>query len=211
MRRGTDIYDTELWRLEFEFERFCYATLSAKTYRKYSATVYAFLKMYPKKVRPQDFYVTDVEDWAIIRGRVVAKPTVDAEVNVLRYFFNWASAHAERPFPNPATRRKQSRSRPEPNYVSVEQLLRLRSCATGRDSEILSCMLRGQTPSEIGRRLGIAACTVRLRYARLRTAADFPLGPKELPAAVARLCLRIGEVQLAQQLSFTPPLDAPHT
>lgn len=195
--------ETEIHRLQVAYEKFLRATVTYKTYVRYSDTLSSFVNLYPKKVNPTQYYVTDVEDWAVRRSRDVSAVTVAYEVNTLRYFFNWLRDYEGFTGPNPATRRKQIQSRLE-STVSATEIKRLRSVAHGRDNEILTRMLQGEVPAAIAVSLGIAQSTLRQRYARLRSAADFPLNLKELRVAAGRLYLRLGrESLLGPQL--TPP------
>lgn len=198
----------EIWKLELKFERFCDVTMQAKTSRSYSYVCYDFLKAFPKCRRPEDFYVTHVEDWALSRARTRAESTVAAEVNVLRYFFNWMARETGRDIPNPATRRKRIRSRPEPSYISLDQLQSLFAQAGPADTVVLRRLCQGVRPTVIAQEMNVSASTVRYKFGQLRKAAAFPLHLKELHPAYQRMCLRLGELELSRALPSSPPPSA---
>lgn len=202
--------ETPIWQYEVQWEGFCRKTLPQKQYERYTNVLYSFLKAFPKKQTPSEFYVTDVEDWAVMRGREVRPRTLETEIAIIRYFFEWLRVEIGLGLANPATRRKTPRQPREEFHISLEQLEYLfAACQVEKDRLIVRQSLEGKKLREIAAQIGLAPETIRGRFARLRKRSNFPLQMKHLPRAYERLCFRLGEMKALAYLEDCLPSKTP--
>lgn len=195
-------FDSPIWVEEIAWERYNEKVCGKSTLSRYSEILCSLLKTYPEKKTPADFLSPDIEDWAVSRGRLGKTPaTVAYEVNVIRSFWNWMGRRLTA-VTNPAARRRQIRSHPEQNYVSVEAVGELLShCHSDRERTIVTSALEGCSQRNTAERLGLSQSTVYQIFERIRLRSGFGLRLPALHPAYCRVLVRLGEQRIGELLS----------
>ena len=205
--------NTPLWRLEVEWEKYIRATLRERTASRYADVVYDFLKSYPEKTRPEQFLITDVEDWAILRGRKLAPATILRERRILRGFFQWLRQAKGLSLPNPVTVPKELRPAKAKPRLTLPLLQSLsQSAHSQREKTILCLAIAKQTPSQVAAAVGIHRASVGDCWRALWTRSsllDSYIPLKDFAKAYERLCRLLGEKAVTLWLANLAPESSP--
>jgi integrase len=138
--------DIRTWQAKFENQ--VHYTSTRGTARRYGFALENFLKRFPEKKKPEDFFRSDVEDYKILRMREeIAARTLNFELAVVKAFWNWMMEVAPQEVGyNPASKVKRLREpentkRPVPEEVlkavlgavktDLEKLVVLTALTTG--------------------------------------------------------------------------------
>lgn len=141
--------------LQAQYERHVCLTTSPHSYEKYARALEHFMKKFPEKRGPRDYYSTDIEDYKILRLREGATPTyVRYELSVIRNFFQWMLDYHEGLIEyNPASEVRVGRTERLPVKLHPEELYKtIFDSVEGRQAPILLfAVLTGLGPREIAR------------------------------------------------------------
>ncbi len=91
-----------------QFEALIASTVRSKhTFRRYCEILERFFGCFPRKRKPEQFYITDIEDYKQIRLKQGISPkTLALEIGVVRNFFNWYRDEYAPDWTNPASTRR---------------------------------------------------------------------------------------------------------
>jgi hypothetical protein len=86
---------------------------SKQTFRRYCEILERFFGCFPRKHKPQQFHIKDIERYKRSRlGQGISPKTLVLELGVVRSFFNWYRAEYDPDCPNPASTRR-------PKHISL--------------------------------------------------------------------------------------------
>lgn len=147
---------SKIRELQVQFERHVYLTISRSSYKKYTRALETFLKKFPEKRGPRDYYSTDIEDFKILRLREGKTPNyVGYELSVVRSFFQWMKDYHEGLIEyNPASEVRVGRTERAPLMVRPPEIYKTiyHSIETEREGAILLfAVLTGLGPKDIAR------------------------------------------------------------
>jgi integrase len=142
--------------LQAQYERHVFLTTSPHSYEKYARALEHFMKKFPEKRGPRDYYSTDIEDYKILRLREGATPSyVRYELSVIRNFFQWMLDYHEGLIEyNPASEVRVGRTERTPAKVHPEEIYKtiFDSLVLPRERVLLLfAALTGLGPKEISR------------------------------------------------------------
>lgn len=146
---------SKIRELQAQYERHVCLTTSGRSYEKYARALEHFMKKFPEKRGPRDYYSTDIEDYKILRLREGKSPTyVRYELSVIRNFFQWMLDYRDGLIEyNPASEVRVARTertplsvRPPEIYKTIFDLLE-----PSRDGVLLFALLTGLGPKDIAR------------------------------------------------------------
>lgn len=84
---------------------------SKHTFRRYCEILEHFFGSFPRKHRPEQFHLCDIEDYkALRRQKGVSPATLTLELAVVRAFFNWYRDRYALDWTNPAGTRRSKYS-----------------------------------------------------------------------------------------------------
>jgi len=96
------------WRAKYEV--YLRRTASQETCRRYRIALDNFIRRFPEKKLPGEFYRADIEDYKGLRHEDgLSARTVNFELAVIRAFWNFISEMGNEPLINPATKVKKIR------------------------------------------------------------------------------------------------------
>lgn len=141
--------------LQAQYERHVFLTTSPHSYEKYARALEHFMKKFPEKRGPRDYYSTDIEDYKILRLREGATPSyVRYELSVIRNFFQWMLDYHEGLIEyNPASEVRVGRTERTPIVVRPPELYKtiFDSLEGPHATVLLFAVLTGLGPKDISR------------------------------------------------------------
>jgi hypothetical protein len=95
-------------KLVGQFESLIAGTVRSKhTFRRYCEVLEQFFNRFPRKRKPQQFCVSDIECYKRSRlAEGISPKTLALEIGVVRNFFNWFRSEYAPDWPNPASTRR---------------------------------------------------------------------------------------------------------
>lgn len=109
-----------------QFESLTLRTVrSNHTFRRYCEILEQFFDRFPRKRRPQQFHVRDIERYKRDRrAEGVSPKTLVLEIAVVRAFFNWYRDEYAPDWPNPASTRRRAHPKDFDNPKSLPSSFR---------------------------------------------------------------------------------------
>jgi site-specific recombinase XerC len=196
-------YSHPIWRLEVAWERWMDATASSKYADRAAGVVFNFLSAFPEKHKPEDFCITDVEDWRILRSREISARTVEYEMIALRGFFDFIISKGVLRS-NPVHVARAARRCSATPRITLAELRALWNCAIQpADKRMLQEVLSCESLRLASERLHLATSTMGYKFRHLRVLAQLPpeIKLRNLRKAYLALAQRLGERAVRALLS----------
>ena len=186
-----------IWLAEIAFEKWLRDAGYAESVQiEKSRVVYNFINAFPAKRKPEDFCITDVQDWAIVRRREITANGLDKELRILKGFFEFLQSYHGFRGPNPVHVGAQVRTKPAKPSISLAELRRLVAVAIQPvDRRMILLCLQSASLREVCDQIGRCNSTLTARFHHLRELAQIPPSIKlrNLRRAYLSLAQRLGE------------------